>query len=175
MRGLFVLGGQNVCESHRTASHLLQTEPFLGALGIMDQQAGLKWVQANIAAFGGTRYLSLVASAYLCTGNPNRVTIYGESAGGGSVGIHMTIPSSKGTPYGAHADARRCTHRSRTSFMHRSVPQCNQRIRRLLLPHDRGHGSPGTRSVGGGALRQRRGPRRLPHGAAPIYDQSRTF
>jgi len=52
-----------------------------GNNGMKDQVAALRWVRDNIALFGG---------------NPNSVTIFGESAGGGSTHLHMLSPASKG-------------------------------------------------------------------------------
>lgn len=55
--------------------------PFDTNLGLRDIVAALRWTQDNIAAFGG---------------DPDDVTLFGESAGGGCVTTLMTSPYAKG-------------------------------------------------------------------------------
>ena len=58
----------------------LNTADVPGNAGMMDQRMALEWVQRNIGYFGGS---------------PRNVTIFGESAGAVSVGLHLLSPLSR--------------------------------------------------------------------------------
>lgn len=67
--------------AHPALTHSIGESEPLGNYGYMDQIAALQWVKRNIRAFGG---------------DPNGVTLFGESAGGASVLALMTSPLTKG-------------------------------------------------------------------------------
>ena len=50
-----------------------------GQWGILDQRLGLEWIQANIVEFGG---------------DPEQVTLFGQSSGATSVSVHLVSPDS---------------------------------------------------------------------------------
>ena len=82
-----------------TINYRLAAEGFLflgdgiANLGLLDQLAALRWVQGNIAAFGG---------------DPARVTVAGESAGAMSVTTLLSMPLAEGLFAQAIARKRGC-------------------------------------------------------------------
>ncbi len=68
-----------------------------GNYGLLDQEAALRWVHRNIDKFGG---------------NPDQVTIAGESAGGWSVCALMTSPLARGLFRGAISESGSCPSRT---------------------------------------------------------------
>ena len=67
-----------------------QQGEHLGNYALMDQILALQWVQRNIRAFGG---------------DPNNVTIFGQSSGGGAVNHLMVTPDSAGLFHNAIAQS----------------------------------------------------------------------
>jgi len=59
----------------------LASESMTGNYGLLDQRLAMQWTQDNIAGFGG---------------NPDKVTIAGQSAGAMSVSCHISSPNSRG-------------------------------------------------------------------------------
>lgn len=55
-------------------------------LGLLDQIAALQWVRREIAGFGG---------------DPQRITVFGESAGAGSIAALLAMPAARGLFHGA--------------------------------------------------------------------------
>jgi para-nitrobenzyl esterase len=84
--------------------------PSSGNEGLLDQIAALRWVRDNIAEFGG---------------DPDNVTIFGESAGGMSVGALLAMPSARGLFHKAIAQSGSCDTVS-------SVARANKTAERVL-------------------------------------------
>jgi para-nitrobenzyl esterase len=73
---------------------LTKEESPVGNQGLLDQRMAMSWVQDNIVAFSG---------------DPENVTIAGESAGAGSVCMHVASPGSRGLFHRAVSQSGGCT------------------------------------------------------------------
>ena len=93
--------------------------PSTGSEGMLDQVAALEWVRDNIAEFGG---------------DPGNVTIFGESAGGMSVGTLLAMPAARGLFHKAIPQSGAChtgaPRRARESHGRASPVEARREYRR---------------------------------------------
>lgn len=66
---------------HFTGFLSFQNDDISGNMGLLDMVLALEWVQKHIASF---------------CGDPNKVTIFGQSSGGAAVSLLMASPLTKG-------------------------------------------------------------------------------
>jgi len=86
-------------------------EPGSGNVGMLDCVAALQWVRQNIAQFGG---------------DPDQVTIFGQSGGGSKVGVLMAMPGARGLFH-------RAIIQSASSLLALATPEQAERNTRHLL------------------------------------------
>jgi para-nitrobenzyl esterase len=82
-------------------------EPSSGNFGLMDQQAAMRWVNANIRGFGG---------------DPDNITIGGESAGGIDVCANLISPTAAGLFHNAFMESMYCPATPHDAAIESSTP-----------------------------------------------------
>jgi para-nitrobenzyl esterase len=90
-------------------------------VGQLDQIAALKWVKENIAAFGG---------------DPNNVTIFGESAGSAAVAALLAMPEARGLFHRAIGESGTANFASRPEFAYQVTDKF---LKQLNLPAGESH------------------------------------
>ena len=88
--------------------------PATGSEGMLDQVAALEWVRDNIAEFGG---------------DPGNVTIFGESAGGMSVGTLLAMPAARGLFHKAIPQSGACHTGAPCARANRTAERVLSRLR----------------------------------------------
>lgn len=69
------------CICYFSLCHLLLFKIYAGNVGMWDQALAIRWLKDNAHAFGG---------------DPDLITLFGESAGGSAVNLHLLSPVTKG-------------------------------------------------------------------------------
>jgi para-nitrobenzyl esterase len=113
----------------------------LGNYGSLDQIAALRWVKTNAGAFGG---------------DPGNVTIFGESAGGGSVFTLMTSPLAQGLFHKAIVESgggRAGGFGGGPKFLQRAGPKGEPSAEAVGVAFAKKHGIEGTDAAALAALR----------------------
>ena len=84
-----------------------------GNWGILDQRRAFDWIRTNAAHFGG---------------DPKSLTVFGESAGAGSISVHLAMPgSARGAPGPPRPAAYRYANKSPSSPSKKSHPKSQLR------------------------------------------------
>ncbi|WP_413732705.1 carboxylesterase/lipase family protein [Sodalis sp. RH20] len=117
-----------VAPNYRTGALGFLAHPALrgpgeGNYGVLDQQAALRWVKRNIAAFGG---------------DADNVTLFGESAGALSTCVHLLSPGSRGLFQRAILQSDSCAQPDT------SLPRAEAEAGGLIMARDLGCGDERT-------------------------------
>ena len=122
-----------------------------GDFGLQDQQAALRWVQRSIAGFGG---------------DPSRVVLFGESAGGVSVCDDLVSPTAAGLFAGAIDESGPCTGPDTASPSLATAARAGARFAAAVGCRDPGTAPACLRALPAGRLLS--GPAEMPSGVLPL-------
>ena len=152
-------GAVVVTLTHRLGPIGLLAHPWLSAESeqgvsgnylFLDLIASLRWVRDNIAAFGG---------------DPNNVTIFGESGGGAKVSIMMASPLAKGLFHKAI-----CESGTATVLLTGKSREDSEAAGKALFEKLGARSLQAARAIPAEKLIEAEGPRRPPGGTGPAFD-----
>ncbi len=117
--------------------HGTAERPIDSNLGLRDQLAALQWVHENIAAFGG---------------DPDTVTVFGESAGGNAITALLAMPAAKGLFARAIAQSPPASAFYSPDLAAAWADQYLQILREQIAGEQAGGRAAGSRQIGGTRL-----------------------